>query len=146
VTLLALDIGGTIGWALIDPRAERVTDHGQCGYFAPTGDKGKRTFPHESEYDAAVFAAITGITFGKKTNGRSVAIQAYRQGSWENEMAHRVGPKNVFHVHERKPKERRQTELAQLTYTAKKDWRDDEADAAWIGLKWARRQKVKEAK
>ena len=141
MTLLALDIGGTIGWALIDPDKERVIDHGQCGYFAPTEDKGRRVFPHESEYDAAVFAAVTGITFGKKSNGRSVAIQAYRQGLWENEMAHRVGPENVFMAHERKPKPDRLTELARLTYTAEGNWHSDEADAAWIGLKWARRQK-----
>jgi len=139
-TVLGLDIGATIGWALVDAEQEIVVDHGQCRYFYPA-DSSKHYMPFEDEFSAVVFASISGIQFGPKANGRSIAIQAYWQGLWENEMAHIVGSNSVFYVFERKPKRLRLAEVCALTNTNPGSWREHEADAAWIALKWARDNK-----
>jgi len=150
MTILSLDIGATIGWALINCDRETVTDKGQIPYAEP--GTCNLPLPKAYEYEAAVIEEPSGIAFTRVTDGKdaskvrgiawSCAKNRERAIAWKNYLLGRSVP--VFMVKDRKSKAKRLAELCGLTATAQHEWRQHEADAAAHGLTWVRKNKAKQ--
>ena len=138
--IVALDIGSTIGWAVIDAAREKVVHHGQHGYFDPWECVHDWAFSDDGEPDAFVMARPTLVKWrGREYGTHAVAKHAYRCGQWEGYL---MGRGHTVHMisEGNKPKAKRLVELCALTGTSAGDWKEHEADAACLGLKWARSQ------
>ena len=150
--ILSLDIGSTIGWAVIDTKTEKVLSHGQCGYFDPLDDPGKRDWYatgrhglYRSNIRHVVIEKPSGIRFkGSKSNIKDLITNAMRTAAWH--MFYRALPRGreTHWTSDNRSKATRLTELAQLTGTKKEDWREHEADAAYLGLKWCRDNRARD--
>lgn len=136
--LLALDIGGTMGWATIDTETDRILEYGQCSYYAPGDDPGKRQVP-TPPWDVVVIEEPSGILFkGSKSNVKDLITHAMRTARWQGYFEGQG--RKVYMVKDNRSKGDRVIAVCLHTHSKAIGWREHEADAAAIGIEWSENQ------
>jgi len=158
-TTLSLDIGGTLGWCLLDSATERVLDCGQEPYTEPKLTARQWLWPTQTvpAPDAVVIELPLGMAFARLATGkdaaklrgidRRCAINRERALEWKGYFEGRGLP--VFMTTSRKKKSDRLTEVMALLME-KGQWNvamgkpknEHLIDALFLGLKWIRESKI----